>query len=119
MKSGPDLPWAVEDASMDVVVNTSTEKVLGAVLVKDKKGGFIGLITDGDIRRALKQKKRFFELTAADIMTKKPICVAPDDKAIQALELMQNRPSQINVLPVVEGSECVGLVRLHDLIGQL
>jgi arabinose-5-phosphate isomerase len=36
--------------------------------------------------------------------------------AIEALKLMENRPSQISVLPVVENEKCVGLLRLHDIV---
>jgi len=37
--------------------------------------------------------------------------------AFDALRLMEDRPSQINVLPVVDGDGlCVGLVRLHDIV---
>lgn len=120
MKTGNALAWVDEATTMDLVVNVSTEKALGAALVYNEEKQFSGLITDGDIRRALKHKKRFFELKATEVMTRSPISINPEDKAIHALELMQNRPSQINVLPVIdERGQCVGLVRLHDLIGQL
>jgi len=36
--------------------------------------------------------------------------------AFDALHLMEDRPSQINVLPVVDGGRCVGLIRLHDIV---
>ena len=42
--------------------------------------------------------------------------VGPDAMAYEALRLMEDRPSQISVLPVVDGGRCVGLVRLHDLV---
>ena len=120
MKKGHELPWVAENASMDAVITISTEKKLGAVLVRDTAQKWSGLITDGDIRRALKHKERFFDLTAADVMTRKPVSVSPDEKAIRALELMENRSSQISILPVISADgTCVGLVRLHDLIGQL
>jgi arabinose-5-phosphate isomerase len=41
--------------------------------------------------------------------------VTPDATLQEAMRLMEDRPSQISVLPVVEGERCVGLVRLHDL----
>ena len=125
MKSGPNLPWVAATDSMEKVVNVSTEKKLGAVLVYSggknlKQANWVGLITDGDIRRALKHKRKFFELVAKDVMTANPVSVRATDKAIRALELMENRSSQINVLPVTDKNEnCVGLLRLHDLIGQL
>lgn len=120
MKKGEELPWVDAGASMDAVVDVATEKKLGAVLVRDGRS-WLGLITDGDLRRALKHKEKFFNLRARDIMTTKPVFVGPDDKAFRALELMEKRSSQISVLPVVDSvtGQCVGLVRLHDLIGRL
>ena len=51
------------------------------------------------------------------IMTPHPIVVSPEKLAYDALQLMENRPSQISVLPVVdEDGVCLGLVRLHDIV---
>lgn len=121
MRKGDELPWLMETATINEVVELSSEKKLGAVLVHNSRAGKLsGIITDGDIRRALKHKERFFTLVARDVMTKNPVSITPIEKAIRALELMENRSSQISVLPVVDStSECVGLVRLHDLIGRL
>lgn len=49
-------------------------------------------------------------------MTKKFTYINKDKMAIDALELMENRENQISVLPVMEGEELVGLVRVHDLL---
>lgn len=120
MKKGDELPWVKETDAMDTIVEISSQKKLGAVLVGDRTQKSFGLVTDGDIRRALKHKDKFFSFQAKDIMTRNPVSVQTEDKAIRALELMENRASQISILPVTdENGLCVGLVRLHDLIGQL
>jgi len=79
-----------------------------------------GLITDGDLRRALQSHPPadWNALTAADLMTPDPITVDGDVLAIQALETMErNRRKAIGVLPVVDEEErMVGLLRLHDLV---
>jgi len=50
-------------------------------------------------------------------MTRNPIVTNPEMLAFDALRLMEDRPSQINVLPVVDGERlCVGLIRLHDIV---
>ena len=49
-------------------------------------------------------------------MTAEPVVVDPEAMAYEALKLMEDRPSQIAVLPVVEDGRAVGLVRLHDLV---
>ena len=49
-------------------------------------------------------------------MTTKPTTATPEMLAFDALQLMENRPRQISVLPVVESEKCVGLIRLHDIV---
>lgn len=51
------------------------------------------------------------------IMTTNPIVVSSDELVYEALKLMENRPSQISVLPVVDEQRlCLGLLRLHDIV---
>lgn len=109
-------PVVDETGSMDQILTLSTDKKLGAVLVcREKK--LLGIITDGDIRRALKQKEKFFKLTAQDIMTRNPVSVDEHQLAYDALRLMEDRDSQIGVLPVVNSSgDALGLLRIHDLV---
>lgn len=110
-----DLPICSPEADMDAVVLTMTNKRLGAVAVVES-GKMTGLITEGDIRRALKRKEEFFKLKASDIMTSNFIFIEENTMAIDALEIMENRESQISVLPVVENRELKGIVRIHDLL---
>lgn len=106
-------------AKMDEVLEGSTKKKLGAVLVIDQ-GELKGIITDGDIRRALSLREKFFELNAGQAMTKKPISVSANSLAYDALRLMEERESQISVLPVIdENQKPVGLLRIHDLVQTL
>lgn len=102
-------------ASMDDVIITLTAKKMGAVLIADGKK-LLGIITDGDLRRALHHREQFFQLKAESIMSRNPIVVQPEVLAKEALDLMENRPSQISVLPVVDAAgNWEGLVRVHDL----
>jgi arabinose-5-phosphate isomerase len=115
------LPVVLADASMDEVLVTSTRHKLGAVLVvqSQKEWILLGIITDGDLRRALQHREKFFGMKAREVMTANPVTVSAEMMAKAALDLMENRPSQIGVLPVVSeagGKLCVGVVRLHDLV---
>lgn len=116
MHSGADVPRLPTSASMDEVVVACTSKQLGAVLIVNGER-LEGIITDGDIRRALAHRERFFDMKAGEVMTRSPVVCSPEMMAKQALELMENRPRQINVLPVVDAAGAAqGLVRVHDLI---
>ncbi len=107
------------DSTLDQVLLESTQKKLGGVLVVEKEH-LVGIITDGDIRRSLSHREKIFSMTAREIMTQNPITISPDQMAYEALQLMENRPSQISVLPVVDASKKpMGLIRLHDLVRAL
>lgn len=119
MHSGPHNPTVYPEASWLEVVTAITRGGVGAVSVVDSGGILVGIITDGDLRRAMHDRnpEEFATLTATTFMTKNPITIAPDELAYTALQVMEDRPSQISVLPVIDGgNRCVGLLRLHDLV---
>ncbi|HLM59008.1 MAG TPA: KpsF/GutQ family sugar-phosphate isomerase [Pyrinomonadaceae bacterium] len=119
MHAGAENPSVGASATLLEVVGRIGRGGLGAVNVLDREGRLLGIITDGDVRRTL-QKGRLADLegvTAGEMMTREPVVVAPDLLAHDALQLMENRPSQISVLPVVGADGlCVGLLRLHDIV---
>ena len=117
MHIGEELPVVRKDEKIENVLMTLTKKKLGAVCISDTgfgNGKLLGIITEGDIRRALEHKEKFFDYKASDIMIS---TIDRDAMALDALHLMENRKSQISVLPVVENGNVVGLIRVHDLIG--
>jgi len=82
-------------------------------------GGSGGLITDGDLRRTLQRHppEAWASVQASAMATSDPISVTPDTLAAEALRVMERNPAQaLSVLPVIDGSELVGLLRLHDLV---
>jgi arabinose-5-phosphate isomerase len=116
MHQGVAVPTVNSLASMDEVIGVSTRLKLGAVLVVEG-ARLLGIITDGDLRRALSHREKFFDFKAKDVMTAQPVTIRPEMMAKAALELMENRPSQISVLPVTDAQgQWKGIVRLHDLI---
>jgi arabinose-5-phosphate isomerase len=121
MHSGAKNPTIADNASWMDVVSTITQFGLGAVNVLDADGRLAGIITDGDLRRSLQtlggRDFSFANLKCDDLMTHNPIVTTPEMLAFDALHLMEDRPSQISVLPVVDGDRlCVGLIRLHDIV---
>lgn len=101
------------------VVRSISQHSLGAVNVVDENSVLVGIVTDGDLRRTIERtaESGLDGLTAKQMMTAGPITASPETLAYDALQLMENRPSQISVLPVVdETGRCVGLLRLHDIV---
>ena len=121
MHSGPQNPTIPTDSSWMDIVSAITHFGLGAVNVIDNEGRLAGIITDGDLRRSLQRintaELAFANITCDELMTRNPIVSNPEMLAFDALRLMEDRPSQINVLPVIDaGRLCVGLIRLHDIV---
>jgi arabinose-5-phosphate isomerase len=119
MHSGAENPVINMDAAWLDVIAAISRGGLGAVNVVDGEGHLAGIITDGDLRRALQKIKlsELEQLQGSSIMTRNPIIATPEMLAFDALRLMEDRPSQISVLPVVNNERvCVGLIRLHDIV---
>ena len=119
MHAGPENPTVPEGAEWLEVVRAISSGGLGAVNVVDGQGRLAGLITDGDLRRAIERRDHasLENLRCDEFMTRSPTAVTPELLAFEALQLMENRPSQISVLPVVDRAGlCLGLIRLHDIV---
>ncbi|HLK49690.1 MAG TPA: KpsF/GutQ family sugar-phosphate isomerase [Bryobacteraceae bacterium] len=103
-------------ASLRDVILAMTARPWGAASVVSSSGLLEGLITDGDLRRALTNHDDIRGLRAEQIMSRQPVAVGPCATLGEALEKMERRASQISVLPVVDDSgRALGLLRLHDI----
>ena len=112
-------PTIASGSSWVDVVRAISKGGLGAVCGVDAAGRLAGIITDGDLRRAIEQTSHdsLANLTGDDFMTRKPVVATPELLAFDALRLMEDRPSQISVLPVIDqDGSCVGLIRVHDIV---
>lgn len=118
MHTGEDVAWVRAGDSIKDVVIAMTHRPLGAACVVDSEHRLAGLITDGDLRRALQKHDDLRLLTAGEIMTPRPLTASPEERLDAALRRMEDRPSQISVLPVVEpeSGQALGLLRLHDIL---
>ncbi len=112
-------PSIAPEAGWLEVVKSISSHALGAVNVVVDGSRLIGIVTDGDLRRAIERtpQDEFSGLTARSMMTASPVTASAEMLAYEALSLMEDRPSQISVLPVVDAEgKCVGLLRLHDVV---
>lgn len=119
MHSGKDNPTIAGDAPWLEVIAAITRGGLGAVNVVDAGGRLLGIITDGDLRRTIQRIEHaaLETLTGSMMMTREPVVARPELLAYDALRLMEDRPRQIPVLPVVTDERlCVGLIRVHDIV---
>jgi arabinose-5-phosphate isomerase len=116
MRKGEEIPKVSPETPVKEVIIEVSSKKLGATLVVDKAGNLVGIITDGDLRRAFERGFNL-ESKAEEIMTKKPKVIDEDAFAEEALKIMEK--NKITVLPVVNKSgKIVGITHLHDILGR-
>jgi len=89
----------------------------GAACVVDDEGKLIGIITDGDVRRALLADENALHKLASEVMITNPRTISPDRLATEGLRKMEAPPKQIGEMPVLdEGGRPVGMLMLKDLV---
>ncbi len=115
MHTGNDVPRVATATKMPDVIYEMSRKGLGMTTVVEDSDRLLGILTDGDLRRVMQQRKgETFELTAADCMTRNPVTIAPHELASMALDLMERRKITSVVVVDAERRVC-GVVHLHDL----
>ena len=103
---------AGDDDIRKVILEISSNRLGAAAVVE--KGKLTGVITDGDLRRMLMNKKTIDGLRARDIMNKKPKRTDKNTMAVDALNLMKQ--FNISQLLITDKNKYVGIVHLHDLV---
>ncbi|MBI4687901.1 MAG: KpsF/GutQ family sugar-phosphate isomerase [Nitrospirae bacterium] len=118
MHAGENLPIIPHDAPMTRAVVEISSKRLGVTAVTDNKGGLLGIITDGDLRRGIEKWGRaFFDMKAEDVMIKNPKNIKEDELAAKALSIMEQY--SITSLVVYDDKERLsGIIHLHDILRQ-
>lgn len=120
MHKGEENPVIHYTKSAKEALFLMTDKGLGATSVVNDNGEFMGLVTDGDIRRILRKGSEFLDEPVDKLMTKNPLTITSEKMATEALSIMEkHKPRPITVLPVVdEDNKPVGIVHLTDLLKQ-
>ncbi|WP_058553852.1 SIS domain-containing protein [Thiohalocapsa sp. ML1] len=105
-----NLPFVPLEASADAVLTAVSDGRLGIALVSDERSSALGIITDGDLRRAVQaHREAFFAKRARDLMTPDPLTIGADSNMQTAIELMAQH--KITLLVVVDDTGVVGVVQ--------
>lgn len=83
-------------------------------LIITKEGKPVGIVTEGDISRALSQGADPDKVKVKKMMSKRLVTVSPDKKVEEAAKLMAEK--QIKKLPVVKGQDLVGMITQTDIV---
>ena len=118
MHSGDDNPVIIRGSKVREAIFIMTAKGLGAVSVIDEAGTFLGLVTDGMIRRRLEQDDDFLGAEVEDIMVAGALTVTAYDSVDNAMKIMEShKPRPVTVLPVLDGErKAVGMIHFTDLL---
>jgi arabinose-5-phosphate isomerase len=109
------IPLVRTDTPFRETILEITSKRLGVTGVVDQEGALVGVITDGDLRRALERVEDIRATVAADIMTRRPKTIAGAALAEEALAAMEGTITSLFVL--ADGRRApVGVIHLHDLL---
>jgi len=119
MHRGEHLPSIGENTPMKDAVLEISSKRLGVTCVVTARGALVGVITDGDLRRAIERYPDLFERRAREVMTRHPKWIAPDALAARALAVMEEHG--ITVLVVMKdagkgGRKPLGVIHIHDIL---
>jgi arabinose-5-phosphate isomerase len=106
-----------EEATLQEVILSMTQHNVGGCAILGFDNKLKGIMVEGDIRRTFADDNADLSMKIQNIMTKDPVTVKESTLAFDALVLMEQRQSQINILPIVnEANLFIGFIRLHDLL---
>lgn len=116
MHTGAEMPVVPPGASVREVIVEMSGKLLGhTAVVQD--GKLVGVISDGDLRRALERDGEFLQRRARELMTARPKFIGPSELAANALEKMRRHAiTGLLVCDDPAGEHLVGFLHLHDLL---
>lgn len=109
------LPLVSPESTSKQVLFEFTRTRLGGACVVDDNRKLLGIITEGDIRRALEKDDSFFELKAESLMCLNPVVLRDKDSLlVDALKIMKE--NKLSLLPVLDGGKVIGVTRINDLL---
>tara|TARA_B100001093_G_scaffold388197_1_gene374284 strand:+ start:259 stop:1218 length:960 start_codon:yes stop_codon:yes gene_type:complete len=112
MHSGRKIPQISENDSMKNAILEITRKSFGHVIVTNKSSNIVGIITDGDLRRAV--NKNLLDKKVNLIMNRNPFVIKEDLLCREALSLMNDK--KISCLFVENKMKPIGIVHIHDCL---
>ncbi|MBP3425327.1 MAG: KpsF/GutQ family sugar-phosphate isomerase [Rikenellaceae bacterium] len=110
-----ELPTVSTTCNTTDMIHTMSRGRLGMVIICDDKGGVVGVVTDGDMRRAMEEHKEdFFKITALDIATRNPKTITPEAKLIEAEKMMTDNKITSLLVTNADG-RLQGVIQIYDL----
>ncbi len=118
MIKGNKIPFIDENSNMKNALKILSKKNLGVLIVRSKKKKTIGIVTDGDLKRAIANNNEIKNIKLKKIMSKNPISINQNELAVKALSLMTSK-KKITSLCVYKNkkkNQTVGLIHVHNIL---
>ena len=112
MHASDTVPLTPLGTRMSDAIIVMTTKGFGCVGITDPRGLLVGIITDGDLRRHMRND--LLDQRVDDVMTRSPKTVRPDQLISETLELLNS--TKVTAVFAVEGGKPVGIIHIHDLL---
>ena len=111
------VPFISENSNMKIALKILTQKKLGTLIVKNKKGYTTGIITDGQIRKMGQKTQNLHNLKVRQVMTKNPIKVDKDILAQKALAIMNEKKiTSLCVFGSKKKNQTIGIIHIHNIL---
>jgi arabinose-5-phosphate isomerase len=114
MRTGDRLALCSPASTVWDALFTITKAQSGCVFAVDEDGTFMGLLSDGDIRRLLLSDPDARHWRVSDALNRNPRSTTPDRLVTEALKLMEQAPP-CGELPVLDAGRPVGVLNLKDI----
>ena len=109
-----NIPLVTESSKFSKLLDRTTKSNLGLAIIIDNKKKLVGVISDGDIKRIMRENKNSESIQIEKVMTKTPVTVSSTMLAAEALSVLEEK--NISALPVMDKDKVVGILTLKDII---
>jgi len=117
MLTGGKIPFVRENVKMNRALKILSQKKLGVLIVRNKSKKTIGIITDGQIRRAGQKNNNLQNLIVKNVMTPNPINTNPDTLAAKALSIMNEKKiTCLCVSSKKSKKKTIGIIHIHNIL---
>ncbi len=117
MITGNKIPIISIKSNMKKAISIINKKKLGVLIIKDKKGKTVGIITDGDLKRMAQKYQKLQSLELKKVMKKNPVSIEKDKLAANALSIMNSKKiTSLCVHKKNNKKKTIGLIHVHDIL---
>ena len=109
-----NIPLVTASSKFSKLLDRTTKSNLGLAIIIDNKKKLVGVISDGDIKRIMRENKNSESIQIEKVMTKTPVTVSSTMLAAEALSVLEEK--NISALPVMDKDKVVGILTLKDII---